>query len=302
MTAQATRLCGDDWQRWANKLLTARYGPTEYQTVPDNDKGDAGIEGFTFSAGHAFQAYGCEEPIGTTQRYEAQRDKMTRDINKFIDNAIILQKIFGTVKISRWTLFVPYFDSKEIVAHATKKTAEVVAAKLPYISKQFHVVVCHEEDFALERDQLLSTTSNSLKFLVAGTTDETMSEWKASNHGLAATLQEKIAKLKTLPNDESQRKFHGQVLKWYLDGQMILAALRKYPDVYEKVIQAKAHRENFLAMTSLSGNTPQGVLISTVQELTATFRDEISELHSYSAESLSHEAVADWLLRCPLDF
>jgi hypothetical protein len=302
LTAQATRLCGEDWQRWANKLLTAHYGPTEYQTVADNYKGDAGIEGYTFTAGHAFQAYGCEEPIGTKQRFEAQRGKMTRDINKFIANATTLEKIFGSVKISRWTLFVPYFDSKEIVAHATKKTAEVVAANLPYVSEKFHVVVCHEEDFALERDKLLNSTSHLLKFLVASTSEKTMAEWKSSNQGLAATLLEKIAKLKTLPNEQSQRKFHGEVLRWYLDGQMILDALRNYPDIYEKVIQAKAHRENFLAMASLSGSTPQDIFISTVKDLTATFKEDVRELHAFSAESLSHEAVADWLLRCPLDF
>lgn len=302
MSAQATRLSGEDWQRWANKLLTARYGPTEYQTIPDNDKGDAGIEGFTFTDGHAYQAYGCEEPIGTTQRYEAQRKKMTEDINKFIDNVKILSKIFGTVKISRWTLFVPYFDSKEIVAHATKKTAEVIDAKLPYISQHFHVVVCHEEDFAIERDKVLSASTGQLKFHFSGTSEQSMEEWKASNLGLTATLQDKIAKLPTLTNEVAQRKFHGEVLKWYLDGQAILAALRNYPDTYAKVIQAKAHRENFLAMTSLSGNTPHGTLISALKDLTAAFKEDVKELHSFSAESLCHEAVADWLLRCPLDF
>src|SRR5437588_2907309 len=142
VTSQIPRLCGEEWQNWANKLLTCHYGPTNYQKVPDNDRGDSGIEGFTITEGHAYQAYGCEgEPLKTADRYEKHRDKVTEDINKFIQNQAILSKIFGLVKITRWVLFVPYFDSKEIVIHASKKTTEVLDAKLPYVSDTFRVSV-----------------------------------------------------------------------------------------------------------------------------------------------------------------
>lgn len=56
-------LSGNDWQEWVDKLLQRHYGPGEYQKVPDKDKGDAGIEGFTVNSGHAYQAYGPEEPL-----------------------------------------------------------------------------------------------------------------------------------------------------------------------------------------------------------------------------------------------
>ena len=96
MAAGPVRLSGEEWQGWANQLLTQRYGPAEYQKVPDNMRGDAGIEGFTLNAGHAYQAYGCEEPISAAERYEKQRDKMTRDINKFVANHINPQRTFRT--------------------------------------------------------------------------------------------------------------------------------------------------------------------------------------------------------------
>jgi hypothetical protein len=92
------------------------------------------------------------------------------------------------------------------------------------------------------------------------------------------------------------------VLKWYLEGQEILEALRKYPEVFEKVLKAKSHRENFLVMATVSGNTPQEILTSSIQRLRETLQEQVRELHSFSAESLAHGAVADWLLRCPLDF
>jgi hypothetical protein len=86
-------MCGDDWQQWANRILSAHYGPLEYQQVPDHDRGDAGIEGFTRTDGHAYQAYGCEEPISTAERYAKQRDKVTQDIGKFILNRATLARL-----------------------------------------------------------------------------------------------------------------------------------------------------------------------------------------------------------------
>lgn len=300
MSAYISRLCGEEWQRWANQLLTCHYGPTEYQKVPDNDKGDAGIEGFTISEGHAYQAYGCEEPLSTTERYAKQREKMTTDISKFIKNHAALQKILGTVRITRWALIVPYYDSKEILSHAAKKTAEVIDEKLPYVADKFRVVVCQEEDFYVARDQLIRAGAKTLEIQAGAATS--VASWIASNDSLAATLDTKLRKLPTLRNDEERRGFHDAVLRWYLEGQQILEALRTYPEVYEKTLKAKSHRENFLVMATVSGSSPQEILTSSIQDLRQTLKNEVSELHSFSADKLAHEAVADWLLRCPLDF
>ena len=106
----SSRLSGEEWQKWADKLLQRHYGPGGYQKIPDKHKGDAGIEGFADTAGHAYQAYGPEEPLSTRERYEKHRTKMTNDIQKFIDNRIVLAKLFGEVKINKWILLVPIFE------------------------------------------------------------------------------------------------------------------------------------------------------------------------------------------------
>ena len=70
----------------------------------------------------------------------------------------------------------------------------------------------------------------------------------------------------------------------------------------QRVLRAKNHRENFLAMTLVSGALSQNILNSTLRSLIDAFKAEIKMLDSFDAESLAYEAVADWLLRCPLDF
>jgi len=296
------RLCGDEWQDWANKLLTAHYGPADYQRIPDNDKGDSGLEGFTISLGHAFQAYGCEEPLTTQARYEKQRIKMTEDVGKFIRNQEKLARIFGSMKVTRWILFVPYYDSKEIVAHAATKTDEVVNAKLPYVADSFRVKVCHEEDFVIARDQLIMAGTRALDVITDPATLDQVTRWADANDEQATTLEEKLARLPSLSNAQRRAAFRNDVLKWYLEGQAILNALRSYPEVYEKVIRTKSHRESFLTMAAATGSTAGQTLQASIDALKEAMAKEIRELHAFSAEKLVHEAIADWLLRCPLDF
>ena len=302
MTANVTRLSGDDWEAWANRLLSHHYGPTDYQRVPAKDRGDGGIEGFCLSKREAFQCYGCEEPISVEERYKKQRDKMTADIQKFIDNKLVLQALFGQLKMKRWVFFVPHFDSKEIVAHAARKAQEVIDAGLPYVDDDFCVVVCQETDFAVARDQLINATSQGLKFTTASITTEDVKAWTQSNDVLLGVLKGKIDKLPTFRTQVQRDAFVIKVLHWYLSGQALLDRLREYPQVYEKVIETKSHREEFLAMGALNGSASNVVVLETIKDFKDTLKREAKELHDFCADQLAYEAVADWLIRCPLEF
>jgi len=302
MAAQITRLSGDEWQEWATRLLSCHYGPTEFQRIPDNDRGDAGLEGFTRSEGHAYQAYGCEEPISTRMRYDRQRNKMTQDITKFTTNQSALRRLFGSIQITRWALIVPFCDSKEIVAHAATKTAEVLAHNLPYVAPSFQVCVCQEDDFPAARDILLNTGARGIQVSSTPPSAEEIAMWSAANQQPSTVLTQKLSRLPTLKTEAARREFHNKVLKWHLWGQDILAALRQYPELYAKAREAKSHREEFLAAGLASGGTSQNILMDAINEFRTTLQQEVRELHRFPSETLAYEAVADWLLRCPLDF
>ena len=302
MMTNVTRLSGDEWENWANRLLSCHCGPTDYQRVPAKDRGDAGIEGFWISRCEAFQCYGCEEPISVDERYKKQRDKMTADIQKFIDNKKTLALLFGRLKIKRWVLFVPHFDSKEIVTHAAKKTQAVIDAGLSYGDDDFRVMVCQESDFAVARDQLINATSQGLKLKTPPVSDAAVTAWTKSNDGLLGVLRNKIEKLPTLQTQADRDEFVTKVLRWDLSGQDLLVQLRDYPQVYEKVIETKSHREEYLSMESLHGSASNVVFRETQKSFQVALEREAKELHAFCAEKLAYEAVADWLIRCPLQF
>ena len=301
MTASLVRLQGDDWQDWANQLLTLHYGPTEYLRVPDKHKGDAGIEGFALNKGHVYQSYGCDEPISVAERYEKQRNKMTTDTKKFIDNEEVLTKLFGNKKISRWVLFVPLCDSKELIIHANKKTKEIKDATLPYVADDFEVTLCDEGDFSIERKQLMAVESNAISITVDSATGQ-VEDWAEGNDKLIEVVDEKVAKLRSLQTPQQRIDFRNKVIRWYIDGQDILDALKAIsPETYQAVINVKSRREKYLVASSLA-STPADQFKAALNELQDSFREDAKQLSKGSSEDLAYEAVADWMIRCPLDF
>lgn len=301
MGASVHRLSGNDWQEWADQLLKRHYGPVEYQRVPAKDAGDAGIEGFSLN-GHAYQAYGVEEPVTAKVRYEKQRDKMTIDIGKFTANGTKLTAMLGTVKISRWCLFVPFFDSKDLVVHASTKTHEVVAQSLPYVAPGFRVVIASEDDFAVERDALVAANVRALDVSSTDVTPANVQKWFDENDVLLAKLDAKIRKIPTLKTDEERGQFRDKVVKHFLEGQNILEELRRYPDRYEYVVKAKNGQEKHLATECmLATGKPNETLLNVLK----TMRSVVSAnagLSEATTSVLGWEAVSDWLIRCPLDF
>lgn len=99
----------NEWQDWVKQLLYAHYGHKHYQPVPDTDGGDYGIEGFS-QDGCAYQCYAAEEPVGTEELYEKQRNKINEDLKKFVHNQQPLAKLFGALKIERWVFVVPRYE------------------------------------------------------------------------------------------------------------------------------------------------------------------------------------------------
>lgn len=182
-----------------------------------------------------------------------------------------------------------------------KKTSEVITANLPYVTNDFRVMICQEEDFSIEGKQLLDANIRQLKIDV-DETNTNATDWATTNSRLSMTLMGKLTRIPNLKNEDSRQKFHRAVLNWYLGGQSILDALREYPEIYDKVISTAAHQENFLAMNCVSESAPGEILTSTVDTLKKEFDEQVRELHTCNARSLAYGTIADWLLRCPLDF
>ena len=292
---------GDDWQRHINSLLGLRFPPGAYQPIPDRAGGDYGLEGFS-SDGVAFQCYAAEEPLSVETLTDKQRDKITRDIKKLCDNHSKLSGILGQVRIHTWVLMVPRYDSKRILVHAETKAEEVRTKRLPIVTDNFRISVQDDSMFGAQKEALVNGALAKISLTVPAVPSSDVSIWSAAHTSLVDTLEQKLAKLKKPP--EKMERLKAQMVKHFMEGQNAIQYLHaNFPLVAENVLRCKDAKERALETESLlSSALPEQRLTETLEDYRTRLANEVAGVNTTTAEILAHEAAADWLLRCPLDF
>ena len=303
MPGQEWRDSPQEWQERISLLLKRRYGATEFQEIPDRDRGDCGIEGFERN-GSAYQCYAAEEPLSTNELYAKQRNKITKDINKFEANQADFVKIFGPTKISRWILVVPRWESKDLLKHAEKKAEEIRNANLSYVADDFFIHIATEEDFAAERQLFLDVGLAKIQMDPDEFKTATGEEWSEENDDFVKELNRKIKILNPRLDKNQLVQLRSKFIKHYMEGQNVLEKLHsEYPDLYVAVKRLKYNRQKFLETTSqIPTGTPADTFNIALSEYKSELMEEVNGLSSNMIEILRFEAVSDWLLRCPLDF
>lgn len=189
-------------------------------------------------------------------------------------------------------------------AEELKRQEQLNAANLPYVGDGFRVMVMEEKDFAKERDELTMLRPNSIDVTGEPATAQDVQDWAANNDPLISTLDGKVARLPTITTHARRIAFRDEMIQHFLYGQNVVRALQKaYPISYDRVVRVKYGKERYLRTTSMiaTGN-PATILTDTIGKLREAIENEKCGVTSGTADALTYEAVADWLLRCPLDF
>jgi hypothetical protein len=282
-----------------------RYPLGEYQVVPDGQSGDAGIEGFSLD-GCVYQMYGPRNEQSFRSRHEAIRRKITDDTRKFVENGPKLRALLGALKVRRWILLVPAFDSREIVEHAAKRTQYVAAAGLDYVDvSDFRVMVVDEDAFAVERKALLNQGLGSVRIDAEEIGSDVVDAWTVNeaNSKLVQVLDAKLARLPTLRNPALRLRVRRHYVSHLLHGQNVLEGLRSYPDIWEAIRRLRSERERYLYTSCItSPEAPGSILRDAIDGFISDVHTCAPALNADTVNAVAHEVIADWLMRCPLDF
>lgn len=292
----------EDWQRLIVRLLKTRYPVGEFLEVPDRVCGDCGIEGFGRD-GKAFQCYAAEEPLTTTELTKKQKAKVTKDLRKLVSNKAELLPILGGTRLRYWIFVVPRWENKDLQAHAQAKADEVRQAGLTYIASDFAPSIATGEDFLVERQKLVAAGADSLRITAPPAGEGDCLDWVEANDQLVGNLDRKALAICHGRKTEA-RTLRNEFVRHYLQGRNALEKLRsQFPDLYETVFKVKEDREQFLATESLIPySMPPQRMKETLAEFHQRLKHALPGMSNFTIDQLVHEALADWLLRCPLDF
>jgi len=289
-------ISGQDWQQYVFQLLALRYGFLLVK-VPDEHEGDFGIEAFSRD-GCAYQCYAPQQLLKTADLYKDQRDKVTTDLKKFVDNRDELIKLFGPTKIHNWILVVPEHRSAKLTQHCEEKAQKIRGLGLPYCAPNFEVTVVTEDYFPVEIQTLLAGAGVKVEVDALPATHASVVDWAALNDTLVQKMDEKLGPLPTFATQSERRETRDRLLEMYIAGENALQELkRKYPVVYDQIEVLKRLRTRSLEIDStLQKLTIAGTRSEFAKELTT----RVAGLGPSTAETISYAAIAEWLMICPL--
>lgn len=289
----------NDWQRWVCRLLRLRYC-YDFVEVPDRDRGDCGIEGFSRD-GCCYQCYAEQGSGAVDDRYERNRDKMTTDLKKFCENRKPLSALFGQTRIRRWVFVIPVHDSKELVAHAAKKANEIRKLRLPYVTADFEVSIVTEDYFELQRNALANAGLSVVSLPENDVADDDLNAFVLANSKQIDILRGKIARSgAAATNHEALRVW---LLQTYLRGEGALEHLKSYPELYETFLKLRANRAHYVHRRSLTATfAKHDTLDQTIEQFEAELLQKLPSLDKKTAELLANAAAVSWLFICSLNF
>jgi hypothetical protein len=295
----------DEWEKHVQRLLKRRYlVPGTYQHIPSETHGDCGLEGYA-SDGTAYQCYSAQDWVEPKTLYEKQRDKITKDIGTFLAKEAELLQILGSLKINIWNLVVPYWKDKDLIKHAKTKEKLVRSANPRHVDADFRIAIITADDFAVERQELANAGIGSFDPAPQRVEDSVLLQWlqSATNLNLVANLDRKAVAIVGTRSPSNLTKFRLRVVKNYISGNIVLKKLEdELPDTFKRVVELKEQKEGDLDTETV---TLDLVPSKFFQETLDNYRKQLSSTPGLSQRAthiLAQEAVADWLLRCPLEF
>ena len=302
---------GDAWEDLCVRCYRLKYQTQNYTAIPAVHGGDAGIEGFTCN-GIVHQCYCPEREYDDKELYEHQRNKLTADIEKLMNNRDRLKKL-GVPPIVEWHFNIPEYRDSRILAHAQIKQEEVLAAKkkspslFDHISDNFKIYVKVAEDFTPEISRIIRTNLTDMKLNLAIQHQDT-TDWSKCDSQKVANIRRKVGAVMRVSDDNPDlNEVVGIYIGFYISGMEIMNNLQlHFPEIYEDLYQLEqSYKREVSLKTRMHTNRQlnQNLFNDILNEFQSKLeKDFLPMLTQASIVELKQDLVASWLADCSMEF
>ncbi len=292
-------LTGDEWQDLCVRILHQHHGAGNLLEVPDDDRGDAGLEAFSLD-GHAYQCYAPRyEPLTAAQRLRKQRDKLNEDVTKFINNDEKLKSLIPSgLLIERYILLVPLITSKELHVLAATLTDVVRASSLPYAAVGICVVPLTLRAFEAAKIAVISRQLSKLRLPGVENLD-----YSHIDDPLIDLMNEKLSKTTRFSDLERRSVLVQRLLQNHVAGGEHRAFVSSEYSELDDDLSARLHdlEARLEVQYPLAAPSSDGLLTTVLADTEETVT-KVLNTRDEQSRVIAEGQVADWLMRCPLDF
>ncbi len=287
---------GDSWEEMCNVLLSLKHG-SKYQPISDKG-GDMGLDGLVLSDGVAYQAYG-QEPDNQNPA-KAVKDKIRKDLHKLNDNKDDIHEVVGEAKISRWVLLLNrQIPSSSIHAYAKTQEDEVKTWNLPFLADDFRVFIQPPSYFGTEYLEHKKKKDERVEINISANSAPSLTGLR--QHGQFLAVLEKFKKISS-EDDVAERLAYKQFKEYFENAEQLSEIRKREPDFYSEIedikfdVEADAEEGSLLSGSFESMSQTRNVLESRLNNKIGL------RLGANTLNRVRKYIVADWFVRCPLDF
>lgn len=294
---------GNSWEEFCQVCLKLKFEQEGYQELPAW-QGDLGIEGFT-RTGKVFQCYCPDEDYEPQTLYEKQRNKITTDLGKLEKNEAELKKYLNGILIQQWIFLTPMYKNKELVRHCQLKAVEYKTKNLGILSTDFDVLVYDIDYFTAQIPTALGASNGKIE--IEANRDESLDvDWKSTNISLVNNAITKHGKrvADCLNKEEKVNKLTNFTIGDFLDEQQLVIKWKEYsPTDYEKFMRIIGDYEKTVEEMCITNTGDYNGLYDRIRhELDEKLKNSFAYLEDVTIEKLTKGVMAEWLLRCPINF
>lgn len=298
---------GNNWEEFCQQCFKKKYEHEGYQEMPATFKGDLGIEGFTTRTGKVFQCYCPDEEYIPTKLYEAQRDKITTDLKKLQTYQVELKPYLSGTKIKEWIFVTPGYSNKELVRHCRDKAAEYRSLNLDHLDAEFDVFVHDIEFFSSEIPTVLNFRNEKIGIETPNRPNNEIMDWQNKEISLVSNANKKHKARVPATKDNVDQKVNNLTHKSitdFLNGEaMIRVWAEKYQEQYEKFIKViDLFEKSVEARCAVHDGNNNELYKSIETDLRTKLKESFSFLDDLMIDRLTNKVMADWILRCPINF
>lgn len=296
---------GNSWEAFCQSCFKRKFEKDGYQELPAW-QGDLGIEGYT-RTGIVFQCYCPDENYNPDALYIKQRDKVTKDLGKLITNEKELKRYLGTIKIEKWIFVTPKYLNKDLIRHCSEKAEEYRQKKLDILSPTFDILVYDLDFFTEQIPLILEGKSKKIAINHSDETNENTSSWVNSEIELVKNANRKNSFRipSNVTNRDSKIERLTQItISNFLNGNLTINQLeQKFPDDYENLVRVISQFEKKVEELCLTNSSNSNILYQNIEtELKLRIKNSFTYLNDSTIDRLTDQVLADWILRCPIDF
>ena len=286
---------GIDWEGFCQQALGRKFGAA-WQKIPAKNRGDWGLDGFVRGDGMVVQCY-ADDSVSNADQTRKQKGKLTTDVPKLRQHSTALEARLGMV-VRTYVFLVPSFDDKDLLAHADAKAAVARGWGLSWIDPSFAIAI-HDFDWLREEWRALR---GGLR-VTLDLRDAEPVPAPASGGPLAENLDRKLVAIPRLQaNPSMSSDWRAWILDDYVKGIGLLRRLEdQSPQYADRITELVSAREQRLARRA-SAAEPLDDLNALTEELAEAIHRDVDSIADDDAARMAGAVVADWLLRCPLEY